>query len=162
VERKVFIDRTFTALDCAFDQLVGFGDLARLRGAAALRGKTCGFDFDAGAQLHDLQHFLQRMQILQFDAERAPRIVGDKGANALAHHDQPVGAQAGDGLAHDGAAHAGRRHHFFLGRQPRARQQAAAGNIAGDLRHELLGQTARRGERPECRERLVCSFPGQA
>ena len=102
------------------------------------------------------------MQFVDLDAKRPAHVLGNEGADALADQNQAVSAQAGNRLAHHGAAHAGCDHHFFLGRQPRTRRQAARGNVGGDLRHQLMGQPARRRQRAEGRKILQRVFGRQS
>ena len=154
MERKVLVDRRLAAPDGVLDAPVSLGDLFDVRAIVALGREPRRFDLDAGAQLHDVERFAQRIQLVDFDAERPAHVFGDEGADALPHHDQTVGAQARHRLAHHGAAHPGRGHHLLLGRQFRAGRQAAAGDVGADARDQLLGEPARRHERPECRQRL--------
>ena len=116
---------------------IAVGDLLDLRRRGALGGKAGGLDFDAGAQLHDIEHLAQRRMLVEIDPERPAHLLGDEGADALAGHHQPVGAQGRDRLADHGAANPGRGDHFLLGRQPRAGRQLAAGDIGGQPRHQL-------------------------
>ena len=95
---------------------------AGARSAASPRG----FDLDAGAQLHDVEHFAQRRSSSKsmrngrrtFSATKAPtpwRVTTSPSARRRRHR-----------LAHHGAADPGRGDHFLFGRQPRAGRQLAA------------------------------------
>ena len=68
----------------------------------------------------------------------------DKRAGALARHDETVGAQGGDRLAHDRAADAHRGDHFLLRRQFRAGRQLGAGDVRGDPLGDFAAQNSRR------------------
>ena len=117
MERKVLVDRRFAAPDGLLDTPVGLGDLFDVRAIVALGRQPRRFDLDPGAQLHDVECFAQRIQLVDFDAERPAHMFGDKGADALPHRDQTVGAQARHRFAHHRSAHPGRGHHLLLGRQ---------------------------------------------
>ena len=117
MERKVLVDRQLAAPDGVLDAPVSLGDLFDVRAIVALGGEPRRFDLDAGAQLHDVERLAQRIQLIDFDAERPAHMLGDEGADPLPHHDQTVGAQARHRLAHHRAAHPGRGHHLLLGRQ---------------------------------------------
>ena len=146
VKGEVLIDRVIAAVDGRLDCRKTVGDLLDLRRRGALGGKPGGLDLDAGAQFHDVEHLAQRRTLVEIDPERPPHVIGDKGADALAGHHQPVGLERGNRLAHHGAADAGGGDHFLLGRQPRAGQQLAADDIGGEPGDEFAGQ-ARAGPR---------------
>ena len=97
-------------------------------------------------------------KLVEIDPERPPHVIGDEGADALAGHHQAVGLQGGHRLAHDGAADAGGRDHFLLGRQLRAGRELAADDIGGQPGDQLAGQPARRLQRPQQSEIFRCTL----
>ena len=126
------------------DRVEAIGHFFEQRRRGAIGGEPRGFDLHAGAQFHDVEHLAQRGAFVEFDPERTPHILRDEGADALARDDEPLGAQMCNRLANHGAADAGGRDHFLLGRQPRPRRELAARDIRGQPREQLLRQTARR------------------
>ena len=97
------------------------------------------------AQLHDVEDVGERLHALGLDAKRRVlRLGGDEGADALARDHQPFGAQRRHRLAHHRAAHARGARQRLLGRQPRARREAPALDLLG----ELLEQTRARACAP--------------
>ena len=123
-------------------------DGADLAAVGALGGKRRRLDLDRQAQLHHVEHVARSAAALGAAMRNGRgRRIGDIGARAAARHHQPVGAQRRDRLAHHGAADAQRRGQRLLGRQARARLQAAAPDVVGEPRHHLLGEIAGRVER---------------
>src|SRR5262249_48794015 len=60
MKRKILIDRILAALERAIDHMKAIDDIADLGRRGALGGQACSLDFDAGAQLHDLEHLAYR------------------------------------------------------------------------------------------------------
>src|SRR5262245_17337831 len=140
MKRKILRDRVFAALEGGADGVEALDDPADLRRRAAIGGQARGFDLDAGAQLHHVEDRAQRRQRVDIDAQRPARVLRNEGADALTRDDESIGAQGRNRLAHHGAAHAGRRDQFLLGRQPRPRRDLAAGDIVGETGDEFAGQ----------------------
>ena len=113
-------------------------------GVARSAREPGGLDFDARAQLHDVEHVAQRTSARRSRRGRGGAPGRRRRRRALAREHQPVGAQRRHRLAHDGAADAGRRDHFLLGRQPRAGRELAAGYVGGQPRDEFGGEPTRR------------------
>src|SRR5439155_4512808 len=76
----------------------------------------------------------------------------------LARNDQPLRAQRGDRLPHDGAADACGARELLLGGQALARAEAAALDLLGELVEEPPRQLARGGERTDAHHLDVGSF----
>ncbi len=83
----------------------------------ALRRQTCGFDFDTGAQLHDLQRFAQRIQLVDFDTERPASMLRNKRSDPVPDNNETIGAKARHRFAHHRPADAGCVHHFLFCRK---------------------------------------------
>ena len=115
MKRKIFIDPVFTPLEHAVDHSKAIDNVADLGWRGALSGQACSFHFDAGTQLHDLNDFTYRRQMIEIDTEGPTRILGNKGSDTLTGYHQPLGAQRGHRFAHDGSADAGRRNQLLLG-----------------------------------------------
>ena len=159
MKREILVDRVLAALDARRRSASRQSTILRTCGGRrALGGKPGGLDLDAGAQLHDLEHLAQRRQLVEVDAERPARVLGDECADALAGDHQPLGAQRRHRLAHHRAADAGGGDHFLLGRQPRAGRQLAAGDVGGEPRRSARAvERARRRQRPD--QPKACASP---
>src|SRR5690242_14583585 len=92
MESEILIDRGFAAIDRFVDRRAKLADLPDLRDRGTLGGQADRLDLDPGAQFHHIEHVAERRALVEFDAERPANIVGDKSADALAGHHQPVGA----------------------------------------------------------------------
>src|SRR6478609_7142354 len=119
MEREILIDAIGAPPDRGADGIEAVDDLADLRRRGPFRGEPGGFYFDAGAQLHDVEHRAQRREPVEGDAQRRTGIFRDERADALARDDEAVRAQGGNRLPHHRAAHAGGGDQFLLGRQAR-------------------------------------------
>src|SRR5262249_18036705 len=131
-------------------------NVADLGWRGALGGQACSFHFDAGTQLHDLNDFTYRRQMIEIDTEGPTRILGNKGSDTLTGYHQPLGAQRGHRFAHDGSADAGRRTQPLPVWWPRARWIFPAGNMGSELWDELMCERPRRRQRPGNRQFLGC------
>src|SRR5690349_18208229 len=60
MKREILIDRVLAALERAIDHAQTIEEMANLGWRSAIRGQACRLDFDARAQLHDLEHFAHR------------------------------------------------------------------------------------------------------
>ena len=142
-KREILIDADLAAPDRGADGIEAIDDLADCAGGAALGGEARGFDFDAGAQFHDVEDRRAAATAGRSRCAAARRAFsGDEGADALARDDETVGAQGGHRLAHHRAAHPGRRDQFLLGRQARPRGDLAAGDVVGEPRDQLSGEAS--------------------
>ena len=140
VEREILRDRVLATLERGAHGIEALDDPADLRRRAAIGGQARGLDLDAGAQFHHVEDRAQRRQRVDVDAQRPARVFRNEGADALTRDDESIRAQGRNRLAHHGAAHAGRRDQFLLGRQPRPRRDLAAGDIVGETGDEFAGQ----------------------
>src|SRR5262245_24304243 len=144
MKRKILIDRVLAPLERTIDRIKAIDDLANLRRRGALGGEACGLDLNAGAQLHDLEHFAYRRQTIDIDAERPAGILRHKGPDSLSGYHQPFSAQRGHRLAYDRSADAGRRNQLLLGWKARARRDVSAGDVGSQSRDELMRERLRR------------------
>src|SRR3954470_20880392 len=149
VEREVLVDRRLPGHRGVLDCLQRKADPAQLRARGTLGGDAGRLDLDPETKLHDVEDVGERLHALGLDAKRRVLRGGrDEGAHALARDHQAFCAQRRHGLAHHGAADARGARQRLLGGPPRARLEASALDLLGELLEQAARELALRGERP--------------